>query len=59
MLNIYLLCEVSPGAAMALKAVAIKKQCGAYAARRYAEKMGVMQLYRLARQLDAATKAGF
>ncbi len=59
MLNIYLLCEVSHAAVMALKAVAIKKQCGAYAARRYAEKQGISYYYRLACQLDAATKAGF
>ena len=52
-------CEIHPLAKLALKAVVIKKQCGAYAARRYAEKRGVMQLYRLASQLDAATKAGF
>ena len=52
-------CEIHPLAKLALKAVALHKQCGEFAARRFAEKRGVMQLYRLARQLDAATKAGF
>lgn len=39
----------------AIRAAQIYKQCGRYAARRYAEKHGVTRLYYLARQLAAVT----
>ena len=46
-------------AAIALHAAqVIRPMCGSWAARRYAEKRGVLGLYRLACQLEAITKAG-
>ena len=40
-------------AQMALKAVALRKTCGRYAASQFARKNGVSGLYRLALQLEA------
>ena len=40
-------------AQMALKAVALRKTCGRYAASQFARKHGVSGLYRLAQQLEA------
>lgn len=43
-----------------IKAAKLWNSCGAYAMTRYAAKHGLdMRLVRLARQLEAATKAGF
>jgi len=42
-----------PQAAMALRAVALRHNCGRYAAARFAMKRGVFPLYRLACQLQA------
>lgn len=50
---------IHPLAAIALKAVKLRPTIGAWAASRFAEKRGAASLYRLARQLDAAAKAGF
>lgn len=48
--------SLSPAARLALRAVLLRKTCGAYAARRFALKNGseVLSLYRLALQLEAA-----
>ena len=46
--------QLHPHAALAIKAVSIRKQCGRYAAARFAEKNGVRGLYRLALQLEAS-----
>lgn len=42
----------------AIYAVVLHNMCGAYAARQYAIKHDVLPLYRLARQLSAAQRAG-
>lgn len=48
--------EITPQAWHAIKAASLRKQCGAFASRRYAEKNGVHpSLYRLACQLAAAS----
>jgi hypothetical protein len=51
--------EIHPMAQIALHAVALRPSIGAWAAYRFAQKRGAQNLYRLARQLDAAAKAGF
>lgn len=48
-----------PLAQIALHAVNHRHEWGEYAARRYAATRGARSLYRLALQLDAATRAGF
>ena len=45
---------MTQAAAVALRAVALRAQVGDYAARKYAERNGVLGLYRLACQLSAA-----
>ena len=40
-------------AQLALKAVALRKTCGRFAASQFARKHGVYSLYRIARQLEA------
>lgn len=47
--------QLHPHAALAIKAVSIRKQCGREAAARFAEKNGVRSLYRLALQLEVST----
>jgi len=42
-----------PKAELAIYALTIKHQCGAWAARRFAYKRGISGLYRLAQQLEA------
>lgn len=44
---------LDPKTTLALKAVAIRKQCGRYAASQYARNHGVSALYRLALQLSS------
>lgn len=52
--------EMNPQAYHAIKSASLWQQCGKYAMQRYAEKRNVHpSLVRLARQLEAATKAGF
>lgn len=48
-----------PAAIVAMRAVMMRPSIGDYAAARYAAKRGARSLYRLACQLDAATRAGF
>ena len=45
---------MSEQAKQAIKAVDLYHSCGRYAAMQYAKKNGVVSLYRLARQLNAA-----
>ena len=44
---------MSEQAKLAIKAVALRKTCGRYAASQYARKHGVSSLYRLALQLES------
>ena len=44
---------MSNQASLAFKALHIKQTCGAYAARRFAVRHGILPLYRLVQQLEA------